>query len=340
MFLMNQWYAAALPSELGSKPLARTICGKPVVLFRTESGVPGALEDRCPHRYAPLSFGACAGETIACAYHGIEFGVDGACAHIPHQDHIPDKMRVHSYPLVERWNWAWIWMGDPALADVDTIPDFWWFESPDWRSFQRNYHVKANYELCADNLLDLSHTPFIHKKTVGVPEMAKIPVKTWVKDDNVFQERVMSQVTPSPFVAEWGGFADKIDRRVTLQWRPPGNIDAALVYEDEKNSITLRLTNPLTPETESTTHVWFAWSRNFGSQSDTDEKAMRFQEQSFAVMEEDLGIMEIQQEALSRGDNFDPAPIQADATLVAARNVVQKLLEQESAAGMETRRSA
>ena len=55
---------------------------------------------------------------------------------------------------------------------------------------------------------------------------------------------------------------------MTLQWRPPGNIDAELLYEDEKNSITLRLTNPLTPETESTTHVWFAWSRNFGSPSD------------------------------------------------------------------------
>ena len=337
MFLMNQWYAAALPSEVGDKPLARTICGKPVVLFRTESGVPGALEDRCPHRYAPLSYGECAGESLACAYHGIAFGVDGACTHIPHQENIPGRMKVHAYPLVERWNWAWIWMGDPALADPDKIPNFWWFDSPDWISFQRNYHVKANYELCADNLLDLSHTPFIHKATVGVPEMATIPVKTWVEGEDVFQERIMSQVTPSPFVAEWGDFKGKIDRRATLQWRPPGNIDAELLYEDEKNSITLRLTNPLTPETEDTTHVWFAWSRNFGSKSHDDEMAMRFQKQSFSVMEEDLGIMEIQQEALRREHNFEPVAIKADETLAAARRIVKKLLKEE---GEDVRLSA
>ena len=38
-------------------------------------------------------------------------------------------------------------------------------------SFARLYPIKAHWELCADNLLDLSHTPFIHTKTVGVREM-------------------------------------------------------------------------------------------------------------------------------------------------------------------------
>ena len=28
MFLMNQWYAAALPRELTEKPIGRTICGQ------------------------------------------------------------------------------------------------------------------------------------------------------------------------------------------------------------------------------------------------------------------------------------------------------------------------
>src|SRR6185312_14175701 len=48
------------------------------------------------------------------------------------------------------------------------------------------------------------------------------------------------------------------------------------LYEDSANSINLRLTNPVTPETERTTHVWFAWSRNFGSASDADPMALRF----------------------------------------------------------------
>jgi phenylpropionate dioxygenase-like ring-hydroxylating dioxygenase large terminal subunit len=62
MFLMNQWYAAALPGELTSKPISRTICGEAVVMYRTASGQAVALSDRCPHRYAPLSAGKCDGD--------------------------------------------------------------------------------------------------------------------------------------------------------------------------------------------------------------------------------------------------------------------------------------
>jgi len=331
MFLMNQWYAAALSRELTDRPLARTFCDLPVVMFRTASGKVAALEDRCPHRYAPLSAGHCAGETIACAYHGIEFDITGACARIPHQPTIPPKMRTRSYPFLERWGWVWIWLGDPARANPDSIPAYEWFGAPEWHSFQRHYYVKANWELCADNLLDLSHAPFIHKKTVGVPEMATIPVNTWVEQDRVFQQRVMNQVTPSPFVAEWGGFRGKIDRRATVIWEPAANMSAELLYEDATNSITLRLTNPLTPETERTTHVWFAWSRNFGSASDDDTMAIRFQEQSFAVMAEDVSFMEIQQAGLDRAGHFDPVAIRADATLIQARRFINRLREEERA---------
>jgi len=331
MFLMNQWYAAALGKELSQQPIARTICGAPVVMFRTESGKAAALEDRCPHRYAPLSAGQCVGESIACAYHGIEFDATGACTRIPHQPNVPPKMRVRSYPLVERWGWAWIWLGDPARCSAESIPAYEWFEAPGWRNFQRHYYVKANWELCADNLLDLSHTPFIHRKTVGVPEMATIPVNTWVEGNRVFQQRIMTQVTPSPFVAEWGGFKGKIDRRATVIWEPAANMNAELVYEDSARSITLRLTNPLTPESEKATHVWFAWSRNFGSDSDDDAMAIRFQEQSFAVMAEDVSFMEIQQEGLDRAGNFDPVAIRADATLIQARRLVDTLRAEERA---------
>jgi vanillate monooxygenase len=331
MFLLNQWYAAALGRELCDRPLARIFCDIPVAMFRTASGKAAALEDRCPHRYAPLSAGSCVGETIACAYHGIEFDASGACARIPHQANIPPEMRVRAFPFVERWGWAWIWLGDPALANPDKIPAFEWFGAPEWRSFQRHYYVKANWELCADNLLDLSHTPFIHKKTVGVAEMATIPVKSWVEGDRVFQRRIMSQVVPSPFVAEWGDFKGKIDRRATVAWEPAANMAAELVYEDPSNSITLRLTNPLTPETERTTHVWFAWSRNFGSPSDDDALAQRFQEQSFAVMAEDVSFMEIQQQGLDRAGAFRPVAIRADATLIQARRIVERLRTEEQA---------
>ena len=33
-FLRNQWYTAAASGELGERPLARTVCSEPLVIFR------------------------------------------------------------------------------------------------------------------------------------------------------------------------------------------------------------------------------------------------------------------------------------------------------------------
>ena len=82
-FLCNQWYTAATSAELGAKPLARTICNEPLVIFRAQDGAVAVLTDRCPHRKAPLSSGEVVGNDIQCGYHGIRFAADGACTHVP-----------------------------------------------------------------------------------------------------------------------------------------------------------------------------------------------------------------------------------------------------------------
>ncbi|WP_237653814.1 Rieske 2Fe-2S domain-containing protein [Xanthomonas graminis] len=41
------------------------------------------MEDRCPHRHAPLSAGCASGDGLACPYHGWRFGRDGALRAIP-----------------------------------------------------------------------------------------------------------------------------------------------------------------------------------------------------------------------------------------------------------------
>src|SRR2546423_743880 len=55
--LKNYWYIAAPAAELRSQPLARTLLGERLVLFRQRDGQPAALIDRCAHRNAPLSGG-------------------------------------------------------------------------------------------------------------------------------------------------------------------------------------------------------------------------------------------------------------------------------------------
>ena len=132
MFLRNYWYVAAYDHEIARKPLGRIILGEPVVLYRLEDGTPIALEDRCAHRHLPLSMGKLVGDTLQCHYHGLRYDKTGTCVRVPGQDMIPRSAKVKSYPVVERYHWLWIWMGDPALADPDKITDFHWFDDPNW----------------------------------------------------------------------------------------------------------------------------------------------------------------------------------------------------------------
>ena len=54
-FADNQWYVAAFADEIGEGVLGRTICSKPMVLYRTSSGSMTALSGMCTHRGFPLS---------------------------------------------------------------------------------------------------------------------------------------------------------------------------------------------------------------------------------------------------------------------------------------------
>src|SRR5258708_9087875 len=80
---------------------------------------------------------------------------------------IPRSARVRSYPVVERYHWLWIWMGDPALADPAKITDYHWLDDPNWGAKGQYLHVKGNWQLVVDNLLDLTHLAFVHETTIG-----------------------------------------------------------------------------------------------------------------------------------------------------------------------------
>src|SRR5437764_2190067 len=125
-YLRNAWYVAAWSDDLADGQLiGRTILNEPVVLYRTADGSVAALQDRCPHRFAPLHMGKVVrGDRVQCPYHGLEFGPSGACVLNPHgMRNIPSRARVRSYAVTEKHKAIWIWMGDRP-ADPAKVPDF------------------------------------------------------------------------------------------------------------------------------------------------------------------------------------------------------------------------
>ena len=171
MYVRNCWYVAAWDYELEAGGLiSRMILGEPIVLYRAQAGELTALEDRCCHRFAPLSKGRLEGDALRCMYHGLKFDRTGRCIEIPGQDMIPRTACVRAYPAVERHSWIWVWMGDPAEADETLIPAAVGLDDPSWtlRSGQLDY--EANYQLINDNLTDFTHLTYVHAASFGASE--------------------------------------------------------------------------------------------------------------------------------------------------------------------------
>lgn len=170
MFVRNAWYCAGWDYDLTQGKtaiLSRRIAGERVVLYRRPDGRVVALEDRCPHRQAALSLGQKEGDSLRCMYHGMRFGSDGVCNEIPGQTTIPERACVRAFPVVEKDNWIWVWMGSPAKADPGLICHSVGPGDPNWNIRTSKLHVKANYRLEIANLADLSHLTWIHKNSLG-----------------------------------------------------------------------------------------------------------------------------------------------------------------------------
>ncbi len=168
MFLRNCWYAAGWSRDFAPGALTSvTILKEPIVIYRKSDGVAVALLDRCCHRFAPLSMGRLEGNDLRCMYHGLKFAPSGKCIEIPGQPKIPPQACVRNFPIVDRYSIAWIWMGDAVRADESLIPDFVGVDDPRWSMKPGRMDYDANYVLINDNLLDLSHIAFLHRKSLG-----------------------------------------------------------------------------------------------------------------------------------------------------------------------------
>jgi vanillate O-demethylase monooxygenase subunit len=223
-FVRNAWYIAAWPEELEDGVLARTIMGEPLVIFRDADGKAAALEDRCCHRGAPLSQGWIGDKGITCGYHGLVFDGSGACVEIPGQDKIPAQTRVDAYPVVERQKIIWIWMGDAGAADETKIVDYPYHDQPEkWPHKKATFTIGANYMMMMDNLMDLSHLAYVHRKTIGGSPDAHAAAENSVTETETgcVYERWMMNSPPPPTYVKAVGFEGQIDRWHHFEYLAP-----------------------------------------------------------------------------------------------------------------------
>ncbi|QNN58507.1 aromatic ring-hydroxylating dioxygenase subunit alpha [Diaphorobacter ruginosibacter] len=340
MFIKNTWYVAAWDHEVTREGMfTRTIIGVPVLMYRKADGEIVALEDRCCHRGAPLSVGRREGDCVRCMYHGLKFDAAGQCIEAPAQKRIPIQAKVKTYPVVQRHRWIWVWMGDPDKADESLIPDTQWLDHPDWRSLDGYIHYDVNYLLICDNLLDFSHLPFVHPTTLGGgADYAATQPKVDRIDDGVRITRWAIGIDAPPFAAavkEWGG---KVDRWNIYNFTLPSILlmDSGMAptgqgaeQGNRDGAIEFRGCQAITPETENSTHYFFAHPHNFSI--DKPDVTRSIHEAVVAAFDEDRDIITAQQRSLSLAPDFKMVAFGIDAALNQFRWAVNKRLAEEAA---------
>ena len=345
MFIKNIWYVAAWDHEITQDGLfSRTITGVPVLMFRTADGEIVAMEDRCCHRGAPLSAGRREGDCVRCTYHGLKFDATGRCVDAPAQPRIPPQAKVRTFPTVQRHRWIWIWMGHPPAADPGLIPDTQWIDHPEWRSLPGYIHYDVNYLFICDNLLDFSHLPFVHPTTLGggTDYAANLP-KVERLGNGVKITRWALGVDPPPFAAAVKDWAGKVDRWNIYNFTLPATLlmDSGMAPTGQgaqdgnrEDSIEFRGCQAITPETENSTHYFFAHPHNFSI--DKPDVTKSIHQNVVTAFEEDRAIISAQQKNLSLDPDFKMMPFAMDAALSQFRWAVKRRLEQEAAEASST----
>lgn len=336
-YLRNVWYMAAWAHELGERAvLGRIILEVPLVVFRRSDGVLGALYDSCPHRFAPLSVGHVQDSAVVCRYHGLAFDSRGACALNPHGP-VLRNMKVRAYPVHEAHRAIWIWMGDADRADPALIPDLSYLAAaPDSAFSCGNIVARGNYEVFVDNIMDLSHTDYLHPTTLGGAGITSTKPKIEETPDHLDVTWFTPNTRPSPLLAElFDDLPPETDFWQRVRWFAPGvmRLTAASVAAGAPESEALVNLNAhvLTPETMTSSHYFFAATRNYRMDDAVlNERIARVREHIFAT--EDKPMIEHVQNRMGDTEfwSMKPLLLAIDEAPVRVRRKLKKLIENEA----------
>lgn len=333
-FLHSTWYAAALPEEISRTPLRRVFLDEPVVLYRRQTGEPVALSDICPHRFAPLSKGKLIGDGIKCPYHGLEFDSGGRCLHNPNGNGVvPPGAALRAYALAEKYGMVWIWMGKASEADPDRIPDFSFFGTR-YRAFGGCQHVKANYELLNDNILDGgAHIDFIHAGLKPEGEYTRHS-EFRREGDTIHSDGWWLGAKLMPFMRALWPDVETGDIYNFVRWDAPSVV---LVDAGLKVPGATLADPPLgpaahfyTPETATTTHyLWLVSRRAELNDDKLDEFVRSAGNQAFEM--EDRPIIEAQQTNMVGRDfaAMRPVSFSSDGAALLARRILARKIAEE-----------
>jgi phthalate 4,5-dioxygenase oxygenase subunit len=171
------WLPALLAEELPAPdcpPVRVRMLGEKLIAFRDTQNRLGLVDEFCAHRGVSLWFGRNEESGLRCPYHGWKYDYTGQCIEIPSEPDNPrlcQRMKLKSYPLVERGGVLWTYMG-PAESRPP-LPEHEWAMVPAPNRFVSKRHQESNWLQAMEGGIDSSHVSFLHRFTMKVDPMFK-----------------------------------------------------------------------------------------------------------------------------------------------------------------------
>jgi vanillate O-demethylase monooxygenase subunit len=333
----NGWWVAAMADEVTREPLGRWLLERPVLLYRTRDGKAVALDNRCPHRWAPLSDGKIVDDDVQCPYHGIRFRPDGSCAAIPSQKAVPSGCAVTSYPVRERHPFVWIWMGDPERIDEYNPPaDTSWTEDAEASHVGGYMEVAGNYMWLHENVLDLTHFEHVHADTIVLGDKIVPPKVTTTETQVIYTQDIPNRLLPS-YLTRWTELPG--DKPCDFKGRgafesPAFHHNTETIHDhapepDRPSNYVYHIMHATTPIDRHRFHYWWVSGANIPV---SDEVKERWASAVPIVFGQDKKIIESIEEMLTRdgrGTDYPEVMIRADLAGMHARQKLRMLLARE-----------
>jgi phenylpropionate dioxygenase-like ring-hydroxylating dioxygenase large terminal subunit len=171
------WHPIYFVSDLDiDKPTSFTLLGQDLVIWWEPSAQTWrVMEDKCPHRLARLSEGRVSESGyLECPYHGWSFSGSGQCENIPQLSEANAALRspracIKSLPTAIRQGLLFVYPGKPENAEKVEVPIIEPMEETpkDWVCINIVRDLPYDALTLLENVLDASHVPYTHHRTVG-----------------------------------------------------------------------------------------------------------------------------------------------------------------------------
>jgi phthalate 4,5-dioxygenase len=176
-FFRSYWLPALLAEELPEPecpPVRVKLLSERLLAWRDSQGRLSLMDEFCAHRGVSLWFGRNEENGLRCPYHGWKYDHTGQCIDVPSEPEESGyckRIKLKSYPLIERGGILWTYMGPPEKQPP--LPDYELVHVKPNQRFVAKRLQESNWLQALEGGIDSSHVSWLHRGELNTDPLFK-----------------------------------------------------------------------------------------------------------------------------------------------------------------------